>query len=219
MAPVVSFDCSREMSERDLAQMLELPTDVALTDLESGEVVFGSVVDLTREAAKQGMDLTWWNGLTAALQDIESEPDRHWRWAQIISKYQNKPNYVFKCIQMPDRSIQAAMVLRVGVASAMQRDRLVVFVDRLATAPRNRAKLAINPSYRGGGTALLTYAIALSYSLGFMGAVNLFAIANESFYEDFGFQPTDVISEDERLWELPTPRAIEHLRSRGLIDA
>lgn len=70
-----------------------------------------------------------------------------------------------------------------------------------------------------GKPILLTYAIALSYSLGARGRVNLVAVANEEFYIKLGFQATTMIKDGDRVFEISADKAIELLQSRGLINA
>lgn len=110
------------------------------------------------------------------------------------------------------------MLFRVDALSALSEGHQAVFIDRLAAAPRNRAALVESPVFRGGGTGLLIHAVAQSYSLGFGGRVNLFPIANEPFYTERGFRPTNTVAGDDVLFELPTEAAIELLVARGLID-
>ncbi|MCO6454545.1 MAG: hypothetical protein J5I93_04435 [Pirellulaceae bacterium] len=136
----------------------------------------------------------------------------------IVAKFQNKPFYRSKCVVTEDKFIQAAMLFRVDALSALSTGKRAVFVDRLATAPQNRDKLVKAPVFRGGGTGLLVYAVAQSYSLGFEGRVNLFPVANEHFYTGLGFQPTDVSEGQDVLFELPAASAIRLLKERGLID-
>jgi hypothetical protein len=76
----------------------------------------------------------------------------------------------------------------VDAKSALVEGEGAVFIDRLATAPWNRPNLTNSPVFRGGGTGLIIYAIALSYSLAFRGRVNLSAVANDGFYSQLGFQ-------------------------------
>ena len=94
-----------------------------------------------------------------------------------------------------------------------------IFVDRLATVPRNRQGLVKTPVFRGAGNGLLTYAIALSYSLGFSGRVNLIPVANEEFYTQRGFLPTNVAMDEDVVFEIPADQALDFLQDRGLFDA
>ena len=48
--------------------------------------------------------------------------------------------------------------------------------------------------------------------------VNLFAVANEEFYTQLGFKPTEYTQNEDVLLELPTTTALRILKERGLID-
>jgi hypothetical protein len=181
--------------------------------------LLASVKTLDRETAKNLIDAQWWTPSVAVIRDPKQEPDRHWDWRAIVSKHQNNPDFGAKCVVSQDRLVQAAVLFRVDALSALEKGEHAVFVDRLATAPRNRDGLAKNPVFRGGGTGLLVYVIALSYSLGFSGRVNLIAVANEEFYTEKGFQPTSITKDDDTLLELPATVAVQLLKDRGLIDA
>lgn len=197
---------------------MDLPTIVELTRCASGTKERAGIETLTREAAKGRIDMLWWDGLNSTLRDPDDEPDRHWEWRVIVSKFQNKPYYRSKCVRTKDDSIQAAMLFRVDALSALASGKRAVLVDRLATAPQNRDKLVKAPVFRGGGTGLLLYAVAQSYSLGFEGRINLFPVANEHFYTKLGFQPTNVSQGEDVLFELPAATAIDLLKAKGLID-
>ncbi|MCE9547754.1 MAG: hypothetical protein K8T25_19965 [Planctomycetia bacterium] len=197
---------------------MDVPTTVQLVRCDDQTVVPGEIVTLTREVAKTDIDACWWRELAETLRDPGGEPDRHWNWREIVSVHQNKPSFRAKCIRSPDSCVQAAMLFRVDALSAIAPGQRAVFIDRLATAPRNRDQLVTDPQFRNGGSGLLTYAIAVSYSLGFMGRVNLFPVANQSFYTDKGFESTGIQEEDDSLFEIPSDAAIELLRARGLID-
>lgn len=197
---------------------MDLPAIVELTRCASGAKEQARIETLDRETAKTGIDGSWWKDLPATLRDADDEPDRHWEWRVIVSKFQNKPYFQSKCITTKDDSIQAAMLFRVDALSALAAGQRAVFVDRLATAPQNRDKLVKDPVFRGGGMGLLVYAVALSYSLGFEGRVNLIPVANEGFYMRLGFQSTDVTEGEDVLFELSAVSAIGLLKARGLID-
>jgi hypothetical protein len=197
---------------------MDVPVIVELTRCDSGAKEQARIETIAREAAKSQIDGAWWNDLPATLRTPVDEPDRHWEWRVIVSKFQNKPYYRAKCVVSNDNLIQAAMLFRVDALSALATGQRAVFVDRLATAPRNRDKLVRAPVFRGGGTGLLVYAVAQSYSPGFKGRVNLFPVANVHFYTGLGFQPTNVTQGDDVLFELPAASAIALLKTKGLID-
>ncbi len=198
---------------------MDLPTTIELTRCDSEREELASVKTLDRETAKTLIDAGWWTPSVVVVRDPKQEPDRDWDWRAIVSKHQNRPDFGAKCVISQDGLVQAAVLFRVDALSALEKGERAVFVDRLATAPRNRDGLARNPVFRGGGTGLLVYVVALSYSLGFSGRVNLIPIANEEFYTEKGFRPTNIATDDGTLFELPATTAIQLLKERGLIDA
>lgn len=197
---------------------MDVPSIVELTRCDSGAKEQAQIETLTRESAKSQIDAVWWRGLGTTLRDPDDEPDRQWQWRVILSKFQSKPAYRAKCVRSSGGDIEAAMLFRVDVSSALSKGQRALFVDRLATAPRNRDGLVESPGFRGAGTGLLIFAIAQSYSLGFGGRVNLYPIANVLFYEGRGFQATNVTKGEEMLYELPAEAAMQVLVARGLID-
>lgn len=197
---------------------MDLPNKALLTRCDSDAHELGTIETLHRETAKNEIDGVWWNNLTDTLQSPEDEPDHHWKWKAIVSQIQNKPYYQAKCVRSQNLDVQAAMLLRVDAKSAVEDEASAVHVHMLATAPRNRDYLVREPHFRGCGTALVKYAIALSYSLGWFGRVNLIPIANEDFYTNFGFQPTEAGEGADVLFELESNVAIVLLKKWGLID-
>jgi hypothetical protein len=148
---------------------MEVPNQLRLTRCASLEIEIASIVALSREDAKYRIDAVWWKELANPIRDPMDEPDRDWEWREIVSAHQNKPFFRAVSVRTNDRACQAAMLYRVDAKSALHEGQGAVFIDRLATAPMNREGLTENPRYRGSGTGLLTYAVALSYSLGFSG--------------------------------------------------
>lgn len=194
-----------------------LPEQLQLYNCVTGHAVVAAIQALHREDAKHLIDADWWTDLGVTLANPMDEPDSHWQWREIISKTQNRPYFRGVCARSPDNKIQAAMLIRVDGRSVLAPGERAVLIDRLATAPRNRGWLVQAPLYRGGGEGLLAYAVAQSHFLGFSGRVTLFPIANEQFYLDRGFIRTDIIEDDEVLYELPAELATSMLQERGLI--
>ncbi len=197
---------------------MDLPTRIKITRCSSGGIEIAAIHTLNREDAKNLIDAVWWNDLGSTISDTNDEPDRKWNWRQLVSVYRNKPYFHAVCVLSDDGSIQAAMLYRVNALSVLEPGKQSVFVERLAVAPRNRDHLAEDPLFRGGGTGLIVYAAALSYSLGFAGRINLCPVANCDFYSRRGFVETATIADDEVLFGLPSGRALNLLRERGLID-
>lgn len=197
---------------------MEVPSRVRLTRCSSGQEEIAQIETLSREAAKNLIDATWWGDLGPTLRQPANEPDRKWEWRALVSVYRNKPYFRAVCVKTTDGEIQAAMLFCVDALSALDDGERAIFVDRLATAPRNRDGLVANPLFRGAGIGLLTYAVAASYSLGFSGRVNLFPIAHEGFYLNRGFLRTETVQDDEGLYELPASAALQLLQERGLVN-
>ena len=197
---------------------IDLPKLIELTHCSSGATEQATIESLDREMAKVKIDGNWWRPLTDATSKLMDEPDSEWRWRDLISRAQNKPFFLARCAKSANGEIQAAVLLRVDAKSALMEGEGAVFIDRLATAPWNRPNLTKNPVFRGAGTGLITYAIALSYSLRLDGRVNLTAVANQSFYLRLGFQSIRYDQYGDAILEISAEQAHAHLVERGLID-
>jgi hypothetical protein len=65
-----------------------------------------------------------------------------------------------------------------------RRDRRLVYIEAIASAPWNRRELQETPYIKGVGTALLLYARQRSLELGYEGRVGLHSLASvETFYQ------------------------------------
>lgn len=117
-------------------------------------------------------------------------------------------------------AIEGAIAYRIDAESRLQPGDGAVFVDRIATAPRNRPWVLEPPKYRGIGSILLLAAVRHSYLLGLGGRVWLTSLPSErtqKFYQDRGFE---VIFEDEDGMidlELPAVAAEKWLKKRGFL--
>lgn len=129
---------------------MEAPASVELTRCDTGKTEIARIVTLDRETAKSRIDQAWWKELVSPLRDPTNEPDWDWEWRLLVSKRQNKWYFQSKCIVSQNGGVQAAIQFRVDAISAAKPDEQAVFVDRLATAPRNREGLTESPLYRGG---------------------------------------------------------------------
>jgi len=185
----------------------------------SGEIEIAQIEHLNREVAKNQIDNEWWDEQLDTLSPLDDEPDSHWKWREIISYYQNDPKWVARCVRTGDGAIQGALLLRKMVKSVLEPGKKAVFIDRVATAPWNRDKLAKTPHFRGVGAGFALYSIVLSYSQGFGGRVNLQAVANEDFHAKQGFEPTAIQQDGEIVWEIRADVAQRKLIERGIIDA
>jgi hypothetical protein len=202
---------------------MEVPSQISLVDCQSGQTVTGQVAGLDREMAKDMSpgwnNSNWWTTCTGLISEIDEQPDSHWDWVALVSRAQNKPMRRSVCVFAADGSIQGAMLYRVGVQSVLEPGEKAVLIDRLASAPGNRAELVGTPRFRGIGDGLLRYALAESWSYGLKGRVNLFPVAHLEFYTNRRFVRTDVMDKDgiDYLHEIPAADAAAMLRDHGVL--
>ncbi len=198
--------------------LVDLPKLIELTNCSTNATELATIESLDREAAKLKIDGNWRRPINDVISDPFDEPDSEWRWRDLVSRAQNKPFFRARCVKSANGDIQAALLLRVDTNSALVDEEGAIFIDRLATAPWNRSNLTKTPVFRGAGTGLITYAIALSYSLALGGRVNLTAVANAAFYLRLGFQFVRNDQYGDALLEISAEQAHLHLVERGLID-
>lgn len=191
----------------------------------TGIPVLGVFQSLDRESAKylttRWREENWWGGILEPKTPIADEPDYHWDWVDVISRQVlNNPTGRSVCLRSPNGVIQGAMIYRIGAKSALNPGEKVVYVDRLATAPRNRSNLVSTPQFSRVGECLLRYAMVESMSYGLGGGLTVFPIANIPFYERQGFLRTEEYNKDYDafLYELPVAAAQETLRMLGVIS-
>jgi hypothetical protein len=112
------------------------------------------------------------------------------------------------------------MVYNESALSIQNAESGAVIIEFLATAPWNRTKLTETPSFTGCGSALVLFAVADSYLLGFGGRVMCCPLPNsEDFFADLGFVRTERISRDElAIYELPSTTAMAWLTEMGIIE-
>ncbi|WP_254566091.1 GNAT family N-acetyltransferase [Oscillatoria sp. HE19RPO] len=114
-----------------------------------------------------------------------SEEDSHWDWVkkyQAISRLANYEGYAIECELMTE----GLMLLEIDYhRSRLERNKNLVYVDYLATAPWNRPSIQSPPKYRGVGTAMITFAVQRSIELEYKGRVGLHALPEaERFYKN-----------------------------------
>lgn len=136
-----------------------------------------------------------WRELTGSLM-IE---DQHWEWRSKCSMPQETDYRVFSLLNRSE--VEAAMVLRVGLASRAEAQRLpVVYVDYLAVAPWNRIQLQDPPRLRNLGTIMLGAAVEVSRLAGFEGRCGLHSLPQaEGFYRRIGMRDLGVDNEYQEL--------------------
>lgn len=202
------------MSDRPI---VNLPETVTLDDLRTETKVVGKFVSLARETARLAIDRDWWTVEGVSEERLREEVDRHWVWKLLVSKYQNKPYFRSMAVQLDDGSIQGAMICRMDAKSVLEPGERVVLIDRLATAPWNRVGLTKTPHFRGVGSALLVYAMCLSWLSAFQARVSLFAAGSELFYEHWGFVRTGLQQDEMEHYEIPSEVAMGHLSREGFL--
>ncbi len=125
--------------------------------------------------------------------------------------------YEAVAVQTDDENVQGAILYWLNTTSFIDQGQGAVYVQALATAPRNRPWLVSAPLYRGTGDALLFRAVVHSYLLGLKGIVNLEAFDDPrllKFYERRGFS---VVGREDELpkLELGATEAASWLREGG----
>jgi hypothetical protein len=199
--------------------MLALPDQVKLYNVQRRRLVRAKLVRLTRELAATGIDGAWW-AIPASKRMREAEGDHHWKWRKLVGLRHNQLTWEALAIQSAGGAIEGAMLYRIDAKSQIDPGQGVVYVDRLATAPRNRLWLVASPKYRGAGSVLLLAAVRHSYALGLGGRVWLTSLPSEQtrdYYHKRGFQ---VVFEDEDGmidFELSAVEAQRWLTSEGCL--
>ncbi|HYH65483.1 MAG TPA: GNAT family N-acetyltransferase [Urbifossiella sp.] len=182
---------------------ITLPDEIELLDRQRGTSQRARIEDLTRDIAKEQMDLTWWSEVAAVPQDIRrAERDVGWKWVGLTGQLRQfgRNGYAW-AVMTDDGKCQGAILYQLGAVSALDPSKPTVYCWRLASAPRNRDRLVANPRYRGVGTGLIKLASLHSYRAGLGGRVTLEAYNDSptvAWYTRLGFQearhvPTDII--------------------------
>lgn len=199
--------------------MFNLPEEVHILNVAKNVRVKAKLIRLTRDLAATEIDGTWWN-LPASRSVRKEEGDHHWLWRKIVGANHAKLTWEALAVQSASGAIEGAIAYRIDAGSRLQPGDGAVYVDRIATAPRNRPWVLEPPKYRGIGSVLLLAAVRHSYLLGLGGRVWLTSLPSErtqKFYQDRGFE---VIFEDEDGmidFELPAVAAEKWLKKRGFL--
>jgi GNAT superfamily N-acetyltransferase len=199
--------------------MFVLPDDIKIFNPQKKCLVWAKLVRLTRELAAKQIDGTWWK-ISVSKTVRLAEGDHHWEWRKLVGLHRNDLVWEALAVQRANGAIEGAVLYRIDAVSQLERGRGAVFIDRLATAPRNRPWLADPPKYRGIGAALLLAAVRHSYSLGLGGRVWLTSLPSERTREFYHKRDFQVIFEDENGmidYELPAAAAQRWLKSEGFL--
>lgn len=195
--------------------MLELPYEIAV--FRGQELTRLRVSELTPVVAGERIDNAWWLDFSSG--------DSLWTWQRIVA---NAVRITGKSARFPSeavsllddaRTVHAAMVYNESALSILDPGSGAVIIEYLATAPWNRASLTVHPIYSGCGTALVLFAVAASYFLGFGGRLTCCPLPNsEVFFTKLGFVRTDrTNSDDFAIYEIPSANAIDWLTNEGII--
>lgn len=199
--------------------MLSLPESVSIYSVGNGAEVRATLVDLSRKAAAQKIDGTWWE-IGGSKRLRAKEGDNHWQRRKLVGEIRDDHAWDAIAVQSVSGNIEGAMTFRVDALSQLEKGLGVVYVDRLAAAPRNRPWLVDPPKYLGIGTVLLFAAVRESYLLGLEGRVWLTSLPSErtrEFYRKKGFQ--EIFSDEDGMidFELPKEKAEQWLRLKGYL--
>lgn len=176
------------------------------------------IIELTREIAQTKIDGRWWLLADVPKSERNKENDNHWNWTKNVGSHRNQLTWQCIAVLSTVNEIEGAMIMRFDVKSRIETDQGCVYIDLLATAPRNRDWLVKYPIYKGVGSELLYWAVRKSYELGFNGRVALDADAKPKtleFYENRGFQNVVAIHDGLIGYELSSEVAEDWVIDRG----
>ena len=177
-----------------------------------------TLVELTKEMARDDIDKVWWTA--AGLANTIYERDNHWKWEKVAREYSKDALHACVAVLSQQGYIEGAIAYQFAAKSVLEPNFSSVYIDRLATAPRNRAWLLSDPIYKGIGSALLYLAVLESYLSGLDGRIvlqSLPTIETMNFYQNKGFVRTDMAQSMTGLidYELPKAAALAWLRKEG----
>lgn len=178
-----------------------------------------SVVQLTRELARDDIDRMWWDDADLSNASIK-EGDSHWRWERIVNDYSHDTLHACVAVLSQEGYLEGAMAYQFHTKSKLEVGAGCVYIGWLATAPRNRDWLVNQTQYKGIGSVLTYWAVRESYSSGLGGRIFLQSLPTPrtlQFYKKKGFIRTDWTQPETGLidHELPTSAAIAWLKKEG----
>jgi hypothetical protein len=154
---------------------------------------------------------------SASFEDLEHS---HWSWELKVAesaRLLSCPTLAIEC----DGETQGLMLLKTDghfALSSGEKDRPLVYVTYLATAPWNLRSFVEQPRYSGVGTILMAAAVQMSIEAEFKGRIGLHALPQaEAFYECHGMVDFGVDADKEYLkyYELSSEGAAKFLSRRG----
>lgn len=124
--------------------------------------------------------------LTIEIVGEHNLQDAHWQWARKVEQRRDGLAWTSFAVEAEDVT-QGLMFARMDAFARepSQRNKPIVDIDLLATAPWNRFRLVPEPQFKGIGRLLLAAAVSLSVAEEFAGRIGLHALPQaESWYRD-----------------------------------
>jgi GNAT superfamily N-acetyltransferase len=198
----------------------EILKTVPIHRYDKSMIVDARIMRLDRTLAKNFIDAKWWqlDGVSSAVR--QEEADRGWNWTREIGSIRTKPTWGAVGIMCADDFVEGVMTYRIDAKSCLEPNLGAFYIDRIASAPRNRAWLVQNPLYRGIGSAMLLWAVTESYSLGLEGRISLDSVQTPTtinFYTHKGFSQLAPPKDGLTSFELPKASAENWLIKEGLL--
>jgi hypothetical protein len=124
--------------------------------------------------------------LTPEIAGEHNLQDSHWEWARKVEQRRDGLAWASFAVEAEDVT-QGLMFVRMDAFARepSQRNKPIVDIDLLATAPWNRFRLVAEPQFKGIGRLLLAAAVSLSVHEEFHGRISLHALPQaESWYRN-----------------------------------
>lgn len=198
--------------------MLTFPQQIQILDLHVQQEVPAQIIRLDRSHGAK-IDGTWWK-VEARQRDKDREGDHHWKWRTVIGEHRNDLRWEALGVQTEGGDLDGVIIYRLDAKSWLEPQKGAIFVERLASAPRNRPWLVNSPRHQGIGSELLLAAVRQGYSLGLNGRVCLTSLPTEStlkFYRRKGF--VEIVGDEDGMidFELPADMAEKWLNEKGYL--
>ena len=200
--------------------MLQLPHTVVLRNLIDQVDCDARIVPIDREMAKRKIDVEWWQ-IGGSRTKRKEEGDHDWNWTKFFGERRGDLHREMVAVVTEDDAVQGAMTYWTNGKSLLDSELGSVYVQYIATAPRNRPWLVDQPCFQGVGSVLLLYAVCHSYILGLGGRVTLVSLPTEKtkeFYANRGFTKIDEDEDGSMEFELTPEGAERWLREEGLLS-
>lgn len=137
-------------------QTVNILEKVKIWDVKKEMLVEASIIELTRNIAQTKIDGKWWKLEEVLTSERKKENDNNWNWTKNVGSHRNQLLSECVAIQSSENEIEGAMIVRFDVKSRIDIGKGCVYVDLLASSPRNRDWLVSEPVYKGIGSELFT---------------------------------------------------------------